>query len=225
MYIDEDKKFIFFHVPKTGGKTIKSILNSYCIKTYNQNMYTLMTIFFNKNSLPDTTFYHMSFSKLTEILPEYNWDTYTKFCFIRNPYTRLYSHWLEACQNNGASSISKAALNTNGNFNKFVQQLMEEEIRHAFHVNYFYTHHKKQPIMDFIGRFETYENDLKEIFRIIDIPYMPIHANKRGDNDYLKFYTANSIRIVNQYAAKSFEVFGYEMLDSKDFPEELPTNL
>lgn len=45
MYIDEEKKFIFFHNPKTGGTTINTIINEYTKNKYVQSTLEIVNTF------------------------------------------------------------------------------------------------------------------------------------------------------------------------------------
>ena len=229
MYIDVEKKFIFFHNGKCGGSTITALLNDYCIKKYGQNSTHRMAEFFNDKNLHHIpledygiAMQHMTYSRLVDIFPDHNWDQYMKFCFVRNPYTHLYSIWLQWYQNfhpDPEHYLFIILAKANGDFNKFAHIMEEENWIWTFQHNEIYTLHNNKTAMNFIGRFENFTHDLQEICRIVDIPYIPLHENKRGDNNYLQYYTADSIRLVNKYAARSFELFNYEMLDPNDFPE------
>lgn len=145
---------------------------------------------------------------------------------------KFYSTFLQISQAN-PKHLSHQQYSTikNRNFNQFLELIyivkvppnpyvkVSQGIHH--YANTTYTHHNGKQVMDFIGRFENFKEDLQKICKIIDVPYIEKHENKRGDNDYLKFYTSKSIELVNQAAAKDFEYFGYKMLDPKDFPDKL----
>ena len=89
MYIDEEKKFIFFHNMNAGGTSITYLLNQYTMNKYGKRFYDIMWERFNKNTL------HWSCYELISIMPNQNWDQFFKFCFIRNPYTKIYSYFLQ----------------------------------------------------------------------------------------------------------------------------------
>lgn len=71
---------------------------------------------------------------------------------------------------------------------------------------------------DFIGKFETLEDDLKTIFDIVegeDIATVPreTHGSDRNKEDrenYLKYYNDKSLEIVNRVFARDFEFFDYQ---------------
>lgn len=91
--ISHEYKYIFIHIPKTCGQTIKASmpydlkescewfglknLDSRCFKNYKfRNLY------------------HLSYKEIEEIYPYINTNEYFIFTFVRNPYDRLYSTYL-----------------------------------------------------------------------------------------------------------------------------------
>ena len=69
MLINHNYKFIFVHIQKTAGTSITSVLNE----------------------IPGTEPLYYSHSQINVLKEEY--EDYFKFCFVRNPWDRLYSWW------------------------------------------------------------------------------------------------------------------------------------
>ena len=86
--ISTNKKFVFIHIPKTCGMTIKNSIE-YDIKLKCQKIDYLpiigkcMELFQIKNK------YHLTYKETLELYPEIK--DYYIFTFVRNPYDRLYS--------------------------------------------------------------------------------------------------------------------------------------
>lgn len=77
-------KFIFFSYPKTGSETVRSILDPYSdIKAVTKKEITKENPFYS----------HISPRETKQIFKEKGWDydSYYKFTFIRNPHDRLLS--------------------------------------------------------------------------------------------------------------------------------------
>ena len=72
-----DKNFLFIHIPKTGGKSIKDALALQCksiVRTYGYDL-----------------------DKFDKVLKD-NPGEYFRFCFVRNPWDRMVSSWKWACR-------------------------------------------------------------------------------------------------------------------------------
>ena len=81
--ISHSKKFIFIHIPKTGGTSIEIVLKGYIAEKY--------------KIAGDNTFFigpdikHHTASELLERYGKKKFGEYLKFCVIRNPWDRLLS--------------------------------------------------------------------------------------------------------------------------------------
>tara|TARA_Y100000310_G_scaffold296775_1_gene329310 strand:+ start:7280 stop:7957 length:678 start_codon:yes stop_codon:yes gene_type:complete len=79
--ISHEKKFVFVHIPKTGGMALSKILKPYC----------------DEESLQYSPFREEGnlHARLDEYIITYGWERikeYTFFTIVRNPWERLLSH-------------------------------------------------------------------------------------------------------------------------------------
>lgn len=66
--------------------------------------------------------------------------------------------------------------------------------------------------MDFIGKMETLEEDFKIVCEKIEIDAKLPHLNaSRKDNNYLMFYSKNSISMIKDAFKEDIELFGYSV--------------
>ena len=80
--ISHSKKFIFIHIPKTGGSSIEIVLKEFINE--NCNIMGENTYFY-----PDIK--HYTATELLNRYGENKFNDYLKFCVIRNPWDRLLS--------------------------------------------------------------------------------------------------------------------------------------
>ena len=84
------------------------------------------------------------------------WDTYFKFCFVRNPYDRFISGWNHLAK--------KIPFKKYVHFDKFVDDM---EYIHIFMPQYRHVIDFKNNLnVNFVGRFENLENDFIYIYII-----------------------------------------------------------
>ena len=187
--INDDHRFIFVHIDKTAGSSITALLNNGKEKTEHQH------------------------KTINQMINRENKD-YFKFCFVRNPYDRLLSKYYYDLR---ISNIHKPGSVKNcNNFNEWV-------LKHSFRINmvlptqysYVYDNYGNN-LLDYIGRFENLENDFKFIKDKLSIEQDLGHRNKNTlekDSNYMKYYTSESIKIVNKVYENDFKYFNYDMFN------------
>ena len=65
--------------------------------------------------------------------------------------------------------------------------------------------------VDFLGRFENFENDFSYVCNYLNIPDLKLpHINKRNRNRYTEYYDDETREIVEEKYARDIEYFGYK---------------
>ena len=223
--INRDKKVAFFHIMKNCGIFIRENLQKYygfenylCVREDHEK-YCETNMELNKgkqltfcSSVGVYKYYTTSktINQITEMTPEL-WKEYLKFCFCRNPYDRVVSAY------NYIMETDKL----NIDFDKYLSLkdiVTENEYAHVFltqkqHV----IDSNGNPVMDFIGRFENFEDDFKTLLNKIGIDkiiHNPTPKNKREHGSYKSYYTNELIKIVNDMFKEDFEFFNYPMVET-----------
>lgn len=90
--INKEKKFIFIHIPKCGGTTIKNTLSDYQDLSIKNCSINLQQMIFNTNNC--LHYYHMNIEELIQnkIITEKELKEYFIFTFVRNPYEKYISY-------------------------------------------------------------------------------------------------------------------------------------
>jgi len=109
------------------------------------------------------------------------------------------------------------------NFVLFIETMLRERPRAAETIwgcsdQYSFIENDRNLEFDFIGKFESLEEDLKTIFKKVEgkeIETVPREThgsdrNKQERKKYLAYYNEKSIAIINQVFARDFETFGYQ---------------
>ncbi|MBI1425224.1 MAG: hypothetical protein GC149_17385 [Gammaproteobacteria bacterium] len=194
----DQKKSIFVHIPKAAGTSIA------------------LSIF---GELP----YHYKAIDYIVIFGRETFNEYFKFAFVRNPWDRVYSAY-SFLQKGGWDEKDKAWAEKNiarfKSFNDFALNWLTTENVHSymhFIPQYeFICDRHKRIIVDYLGYFETINEDFNEICRRITCNSSLAHTNKSTELNYTKFYTEETKELVAQIYKTDIELFGYSFNGIKE---------
>ena len=197
MLIDPVKRFVFVAIPRTASSSMLHKLIGY------------------SGSQPEPVFNHATISQILSWCPDAR--NYYKFCFIRNPWDRLlsmYHDMVEIRKSRYSSNIlcAKHLLETYKDFNDFVAHFENSHWRYDVHfapqVDFIYEHGLN--IMNFVGRYEYYNDDCKRLEWILKTTFIetPVHR-KTSHKPYQEVYNDNSRDVVSRLYSKDISEFGY----------------
>ena len=189
--INHKHKFVFIHIPKTGGTSIESI-------------------FIDNANIKDVPGKHSMVSDIdSELLKNY----YT-FTFVRNPWDRMVSYYKFRIKR------SFNMYNHGDCFRKWIGFLCSDDVQKikAYHFNLaiknqreFLVNKSNKFSVDFIGKFENLQEDFNTVCSDIGIPRQQLpHVNKTDHKHYTEYYDDETRQIVAERYAKDIEYFGYK---------------
>ena len=192
--INHKHKFIFVHIPKTGGTSIeKYILGNASVAKKQNNKHNTVTEYMNKTG------------KL--------FDKYFSFSFVRNPYDFLVSYYkFRMKMINGEFGRTERFMRKKyfkSNFKHWIMNNFYNDPRVITHLD-FLSYDSKLKV-DFIGKFENLQEDFNIICDKIGIPQQELpHINKTKHEHYTEYYDEETKQIVAEKYAKDSEYFGYK---------------
>jgi chondroitin 4-sulfotransferase 11 len=201
MIINHKYKFIFVHIQKTAGSSIANVLSDI--------------------DGTESILYPHSFINAIN-LEQYN--EYFKFCFVRNPWDRLFSWYKMMLKKGVHNDFSDYLLNNSSNFFEFLNltnviyetyPLEWDGIRPypksiSFNQLDYITDNNGNILVDFIGRFESLNEDYNKVMEKIGITNLPLpHINKSTSGEYKYFYTESDIEKVYKLYKKDIKYFNY----------------
>ena len=210
MLVSDSHKFVFHHVPKTGGTSITAALAPYC------NLW--------KGTLPEDEKHgwqvqfhqvglHLPVKEAIEsVLPwptgpmaKWPWPDdfpkgYFSFAFVRNPFEVIVSAW---------------------DFEKYKEfdVYVEHEIFTGLEIcarrsQYEYLTDNGKLLVDFVGRYENLSGDFYEIVNEVKVPLMMLPKRNiskgKKSKDYRKYFTPLSRKTVERKFEKDLNFFNYE---------------
>ena len=216
--INHDKKAIFIHIPKNGGSYIASLLSknygfkNYYLKRPDHKQFCLgldKSVDKHENKIHGTLIYYKTSSVLNKIMNmnEQKWNNYYIFSFIRNPYDRIVSGW---------NYVNKY----NIPFDKFINIKYNANSYDYWHVFMSQSRHiidnNGKFRIDYLGKFENMESDLKIILNKIgfkNILHKPFKKNSKKHDNYETYYNNNTIiEKVNNLLKEDLQNFDYDYI-------------
>ncbi len=229
--INHDLKAIFIHVHKTGGSYIASVLKEYYgFQTYYLKRPDHDTFCLNRRKNPHQKNYenrvhgvYVYYKTSPHLNAKMNmtpqkWESYYKFAFIRNPYDRMISGWNH--------------MNKQIPFKEYVKMkgfVTDMEYIHVFmnqakHI----MNERGQIVTNFIGHFETLEEDLNKVLNHLKIfyrihnPYQIVNSHKHLH--FSSYYDQETLNNVNLLMDDDLKHFDYKKCIHIDDLQEIKTN-
>ena len=204
--ISNKKKFIYIKNVKVAGTSIESYFEKYCIpydKDYKQShqtdyLETEYGIRTSRNCGSEGTLQnHSSVHQIKNYIGNEKFNSYFKFCVIRNPYDKMVSYYFFLKNLRGIQLT----------FKEFCKKYDCRNIGR-------YTIHGKSCI-DFYIRFEYLLEDLKKVCEILDIEFKIEDLKKykseyREKKPYQNFYDEETKKIVYEKHKDEFKKFKYQ---------------
>ena len=183
--ISHKHKCVFIHINKCGGTTIDTLFTGKFAGHKKAFVY--------KRSKPNI------------------FDNYFKFTFVRNPWDRVVSFYHYQIKR----GWDYYPFNKTIPFDKFVKNWLKPMRRQtplATYPCYDWISDKDDNLLvDFIGRFENFQEDFDIVCDKIGIPHQQLpHKNKSNHKHYTEYYDDETRQIVAERYAKDIERFGYK---------------
>ena len=185
---------IFVHIPKTGGISVATALYG------------------------SSTAWHLGMDSYQKIFNADELDDYFTFCFVRNPWDRLVSAY-EFLKRGGRGPADRAwAAGVLARYTSF-----EDLVLHYLHAGRIFDRDALRPqyayltlpgqrdvLVDFVGRYETLEEDFEAVARRLDKEVHLPHLNASRRKDYRAYYTDRLVDRVRDLYQDDVTLFGYE---------------
>ena len=207
MLLSLEKRFLFVHVPKTGGTSIAQALSPWVVHPPRTPVNKLLSQFrIQRDPSKVLLRTHGSLAyAYSQLNPEFA-DSLFKFAFVRNPWDRLVSEYsfILARPSHRRHSKVKALPNFLA-YLHYARQRPDSSCQARMLAS-----RPGSPDIDLVGRFENLSADFEAICARIGIDAPLPHLNKTKHHNYREFYDRESQSFVSEAWADEIQKFGYE---------------
>ena len=215
MLLSHRYNFLFVHIAKTGGTSVRSALNKYkWHHPYGGLQFVASKISHATGHKIGCKFpRHSKIIAAQEMLPQELFEQLYKFAFVRNPWDLQVSsfHHIRRERPQFMNGIS--------DFNEFTQWKLNPERPYQFHLDtsielqsdYLVDLHGNL-LTDFVGKYETLQADFDAVCERTGIkPFLLPHKREAKDRSkkYRDYYSDRTADMVAKHFKADIDRFGY----------------
>ncbi len=207
-------RFLFIHIAKTGGTSIRAALRYYKWRDpYRIPMFICSRISsFTGHQLGCKIPRHAKAIAAYEMLPRELFNSLFKFAFVRNPWDLQVSsfhhikrerpHLLKGIKDFESFLLWK--LDPERPYHYIIDTSIELQSDYVIDL-------EGKIIVDFIGRYERLEQDFIEACKRIGIkpPKLPHKRKAKDRKSYQKYYNDRTAELIAKHFKRDIDMFGY----------------
>lgn len=205
MLINEKHNYIYVHVYKVAGQSVKLALRREQFKW----MPLVRDHFSRLIELPQAYSFrsleaHSTAKEIRDYLGPEKWDSMYSFSFVRNPWdwqVSLY-HFIQTNKFN-----SQRGMVSSMSFDDYIKWRVEEDLH--LQSSFIFDRHGTQ-LVDFVGRFENLSEDFATVCNKIGVNASLGHENASKHDGYKKYYNDTTAGLIADAFKEDIEAFGYE---------------
>ncbi len=225
MNISHRHKYLYFVIPKCGSASVRHALQAFTDEGY---------------PVTQSIGQHVPYDRFwSQYADAERCRDYRTFTFVRNPYDRVYSAFLQdfsVSQRYESWSRLKTPIfdQTGNDFGAY----MRDHVAHAnlssgawmnFCPMVAFTHHDDRMVLDWVGRAETLADDVERLGVFLGVTPEPVaRYNDLGqrvgaapvEGKYRRYFARDAVEQINELYRADFEAFDYAMWDPQEFPTE-----
>lgn len=217
MLYSHEKKFLFIHIPKTAGTSLRTSLLPYSIGS-NRTLFRRATSWLPVRENPTKAYFriHSTSENVRRKMPAGLFRSLHKFAVVRNPYDLAISYYTFTQIN---PSSRKHKISKTWSFPQFLDYLERKDRSLPRSQSSYITDRKGNVLLDRIMFFETLEQDFNDLSEHLGLKgeIKMLHLNRSPRKDYRSYYDEPLKQRIQKLYAPDFDNFGY------DFNSGLPT--
>ena len=210
MLVSYRNNFLFVHVPKTGGTSVRHALRKYRhnpdIFRINQTLacFGIEVNHFSRDFRKLKFRAHERADRIADVMPDEIFQRLFKFAFVRNPWDLIASLYKFIRK---TPSHKRHRLVNRMSFPEFIDFALFKQLCHQKRL---LTDQNGNLLVDFVGRFENLESDFAQVARQLQLDAKIPHLNQTNPSAYQDFYDENLRAKVSSAYRDDIEQFQYE---------------
>lgn len=203
MIVSTRRQFVFVHIFKTAGTSIKRAVRRYAMPSWHESANFIFKRIGVPQYGPPSRGDHF---KASDLIDEIGWSQFDRmfsFAFVRNPWDWELSHYRYICQNKSHSNHNEVT--SLGSFPEYLRWRCDGR----FQTQESFLLHNGTDVLDFVGRFENLASDFQYACQRIGIPYRLPKLNVTGREDFRPAYNEHSRQLVAETYRDDIIRFGY----------------
>jgi hypothetical protein len=209
MIVSKQRQFVFVHIFKTAGTSIKRAVRRYAMPSWHEGANFVLKRIGVSQFGPRGHRDHVKVTDLIDEIGRSQFDRLFSFAFVRNPWDWELSHYKYIC--NTASHASHQEVFALGSFSEYVRWRCDGR----FQLQESFLLHQGKSVVDFVGRFENLESDFRYVCQRIGIRYRLPRLNASGTEDYRIAYDDRTKEMIAGTYRSDIARFGYAFEPTK----------
>ena len=209
MIISHKKKFIYFHVYKVAGTSIRNALKEYDDLSFadfplHKNIQFLIgsRVWFLSTWAVD----HIKAAEAKHYLPENTFNEYYKFSFVRNPWdwqVSIYHYMLQFKFHPQHRLVSKM---------KTFDEYIEWRVNYDLELQKEFVYDKEGNLLvDFVGRFENIQEDFQKVCAHLNLFEINLPMMNKSKHAYYKdYYNEHTRKLIGDAYKEDIDTFNYD---------------
>lgn len=216
MLISYNHRFIFFHVAKAAGLSMKEAIKEYAQEPEKFKIKRPPKKLANNEPNPfyarwESMMMHVKAREAQKELPPEVYNDFYKFAFVRNPWdwqVSMYHFLLKEPDNpkyelvksmSGFEEYLEWVIQTDNPYPMGATKLQMDMIADA----------QGQILIDFVGRYETLVEDFQTVCQTVNMNASLPHLNRSSHRDYQSYYNERTKQLVAEHFQADIEALGY----------------
>ena len=201
------RKCIFVHIPKCGGTRIKRLLWQRPEDRTEENLWMGFVDEYH-NKYQTGGLQHLKARQIFIEVGAEIFQSYFKFSIVRNPWDKAVSQY--SYMKNRPDLQRFIGMKRTDDFKRYLElTTRKRHVQWEPQYKFLYDDDGKL-LVDFVGRFESYEEDVPYLLSRLDLPKTPLLHEKKGQrSDYREYYDAATEIMIATLYRDDIELFGY----------------